>query len=408
MNVWLFQTGEPLPLAKGVREMRTAMLANALITRQHHVLWWASAFEHQQKKWIVKRDQDVKISKKLNIKLLRGTGYRNNLSLARYIDHLIVSMKFKRLAPNLEKPDVILASTPCYHLAYEAMRYAKKHKIPLIVDIRDLWPDTFLLPISNNFFRRLGRMLLFRDFRKITELMQHADSLVSMSKGCLRWGLDKIPRSAGAWDRVFYLGYKKEMSRTGDNRVEKRPAHQQKKMFLFVGTFGKSYQLELILETARKLHEEGRYDIVFTLAGTGKRFEKLKNESKGLPNFKLTGWINSEEIQELLGIAWAGIVPCKSVENAAPNKVFEYLSGGLPLVSSLEGEVAELIDQFRVGMNYSVGNAGALYRCIKTLADNPELRNEIAENALHFFNQYGDADKIYPSYAHHIEKIAAT
>ena len=102
---------------------------------------------------------------------------------------------------------------------------------------------------------------------------------------------------------------------------------------------------------------------------------------------------------------WAGIVPCKSVKNAAPNKVFEYLSAGLPLISSLEGEMAILIEHHAIGLNYRPGDVEGLYNCIQRLSANSVLRSKMAANASRFFEEYGDADKIYAEYAEHVEKV---
>ena len=64
MNIWLLQTGEPLPIRSGVRKMRTALLADKLLERGHKILWWASAFEHQQKVMLSKKDRSFDISER--------------------------------------------------------------------------------------------------------------------------------------------------------------------------------------------------------------------------------------------------------------------------------------------------------------------------------------------------------
>ena len=58
MNVWLIQSGEPLPVNAGIRKMRTALLADVLMERGHSVYWWSSAFEHQRKIWLSQKDRD--------------------------------------------------------------------------------------------------------------------------------------------------------------------------------------------------------------------------------------------------------------------------------------------------------------------------------------------------------------
>ena len=119
----------------------------------------------------------------------------------------------------------------------------------------------------------------------------------------------------------------------------------------------------------------------------------------------LSGWISAEDIRNLLTISWVGMVPCRSVRNAAPNKVFEYLSAGLPLISSLEGEMAELINRYCIGLNYRPGDLGGLYECIDILRKDSDRRNKMSLNASQFFSEFGDADKIYVEYAEHIERL---
>jgi glycosyltransferase involved in cell wall biosynthesis len=144
---------------------------------------------------------------------------------------------------------------------------------------------------------------------------------------------------------------------------------------------------------------------VFVLAGTGEQFETIKEIAHGLPNIVLPGWIGQEEIREILRLSWAGLVPCISALDTLPNKPFEYLSTGLPLISSLEGETARLIDKYGLGFNYRVGDFEGLYRSIVKLAADEQLRNKIAENCLQFYQKFGNAEVIYNEYADFLESL---
>ncbi|MBW2003734.1 MAG: glycosyltransferase family 4 protein [Deltaproteobacteria bacterium] len=410
MLIWLIQTGEPLPIKNGVRKMRTAVLADKLLERGHKVLWWASAFEHQQKIMISKKDRKFDISERYTIRVIGGCKYRKNISFARYIDHQIVALKFRIQSQKFPKPDIIVASIPDHLLAYEAARYARKRDIPFLVDIRDLWPDIFLDRFKNMGLYGLGKIVLARDFMLLASLLKSADALAAMSEGILQWGLDKIGRPKGPFDKVFYLGYKVYSDKaTGPNESSEMPAWlkkiENKKLFIFIGTFGISYELDLILEAARRFDTLDKKDICFVLAGTGEYFDMIRKKASGLKNVMLSGWIGENEIKALLKKAYVGLVPCRSVENAMPNKPFEYLSVGLPLISSLEGEMAELINQHWLGLNYLPGDLEGLYDCIERLASDPALHDKMSLNALDFFNKYGDADKIYDEYAEHIERL---
>ena len=219
MNIWLITIGEPLPLEPDVRKYRTAMLADKLIELGHTVRWWTGAFEHQRKVMQFTKDQEVSLSDRLALQVLRGCGYRRNVSLARYINHQIVALKFRIQSKKFAKPNVIIASMPDHLLAYEAARYARKNNIPFLVDIRDLWPDIFLDRFKKMGMYGLGKLVLTRDFMLLTSLLKSAYALTAVSRGYLQWGLDKVRRSQGPFDRVFYHGYKASAKRaTNSNK----------------------------------------------------------------------------------------------------------------------------------------------------------------------------------------------
>ncbi|MGQ9688639.1 MAG: glycosyltransferase, partial [Desulfobaccales bacterium] len=58
------------------------------------------------------------------------------------------------------------------------------------------------------------------------------------------------------------------------------------------------------------------------------------------------------------------------------------------------------------GLNYRARDLDGLCRALETLLDNPSLRDKMSSNALAFFKEYGDADKIYQEYAEYVESMA--
>jgi len=408
LNVWLVQIGEPLPFNDDVRKMRTGLLADKLVERGHDVRWWAGAFEHQRKRMLFDGDVVRSMRGGLTLQILKGCGYKRNISLRRYLDHWIVAGKFRVQAEALPAPDVIVASMPDHHLAWEAVRYARQRRIPILVDVRDQWPDIFVYALPGGVLRALAKGFLAGDFRKLASLLHSADGIVAMSNGLLEWALRKVPRPSGPWDRVFYMGYHNTPLEPGTVSASSLPDEKGKKTFVYLGTFGHSYELELLLEAAKDFLREGRKDVRFVLAGTGEQEAELRRRAADLPNTCLPGWISAGEIRALLRTAWAGVIPCRSVAGALPNKVFEYFSAGLPVVSSLEGEMADAISGRRLGLNYHAGDLAGLIRAIRTLLDDEPLRDAMAENAAAYFLEQGDADVIYDAYARHVEDLVAS
>ena len=86
--VWIFQTGEPLQIDDvDSRPMRAINLSNSLIKKGHEVVLWSSDYFHQKKKHRYGEYQNIKVSDKLEIRLLSSRGYSRNIGLGRLIDH---------------------------------------------------------------------------------------------------------------------------------------------------------------------------------------------------------------------------------------------------------------------------------------------------------------------------------
>jgi glycosyltransferase involved in cell wall biosynthesis len=405
MNIWLLQIGEILPIETGVRRMRTSILADKLVNRGHDVLWWASSFDHFRKKWIFTQNMEVQINDGLRIKTIKGLGYKKNMSLARFFDHRIIALKFRKLADHMIKPNIIVASMPSYDLAYEAVYYAKKNNIPILVDIRDQWPDIFIenFPLK---FQKIAWIVLKKEFSMLKSLLARADGLLSMTDPLLEWGLLYAGREKTWKDKIFYLGYSKKdpINNNQSNKIHAlKDFISGKFVVTFVGTFGKYHNPSIMIECAKEFFG---HNIIFILAGDGKLLEKLKKRAASLNNVFFPGWLNQDEITILLRQSHVGVCPSGKNENKIffPNKAFAYFSEGLPILSSFQGEIEEIIKKYKIGFTYY--SLESLVEGIKKLYNDQKLYKQMRENTLKLFNDKFNADKIYDGYAEHIERVA--
>ncbi len=407
MNIWLLKIGEAIPLEARVRRLRTAMLADTLVDRGHSVVWWTSAFDHFKKDWVFRRDTDIELKAGLKVKALKGFGYKKNVCLSRFIDHRLISRKFKKFAETAPKPDLIVAAMPAYDLAYEACKYAKRHDVPFVVDVRDQWPDLFLKYFPSK-LTVLGKALLHGEFKMCRYVLENSDAVLAMMNTLLEWGVEKGNRKKSYLDRVFYLGYKPlekvEMSSEKIDAIGRRL--KGKFVVTFIGTFTDSHNPELLVECASKLKD---LDISFVIAGHGRHFERIKAKSLLLKNVILPGWLNQEEVTVLLDRSHVGICPTglDGKVDFFPNKSFSYLSAGLPVLSAFHGDLKDIINEHDIGYWYSPKDADALSGHIRRLYDDKRLHETMSANARRIFNRMFHADHIYKDYAKHLEHILA-
>jgi glycosyltransferase involved in cell wall biosynthesis len=389
--------------------MRTGHLAYELAARGHDVTWWASAFEHQTKRHIFPRTTSVALGPHVELIAIQAPGYHRNASLRRYVDHAVVARRFRKLAKLKRAPDLVLASFPDHLMAHQAASYADAHNIPLIVDVRDRWPDVALTALPW-LIRGLARVLLARDFRKARETFRKADVLTSMMSSMLAWAQHRSPERSTTADKVYYLGSEPMVAVSGATpppsleRIADRIRGRH--MVVFVGTFGHFNNPTVVGHAARILSEKlGGQAPLVVLAGDGPGRLKAMKELAGIPNVELPGWAGPDEIAWLVRHAAVGVVPAPVTVEAFPNKVFTYLSAGLPIVSSMSGELRGLMEERGFGVFVKAGDAEGLAHAMETLLGDPALLSRMRENSRRAFTELFDATRIYQAFADLVETV---
>jgi glycosyltransferase involved in cell wall biosynthesis len=406
LNIWLIQTGEPLPLQPEVRKMRTAILAEKLVLKGHKVWWWTSAFDHFSKKWIMDHDAELELSNNFRIKCLKGIGYKKNFSVMRFIDHRIVAKKFKKLACQMRAPDVIIASMPPHDLAYEAATFCQIHDIPVLVDIRDPWPNIFLDQVPQS-LKKIAKILLTNDFKMTGKTMESATGLIAASNPFLTWGLTYARREKTWRDRVFYLGYQKptaQLTNPSQRFLKVIEELRNKFVVFFVGTISNSYHNPFLLVEAAKRLSQSK-NIHFVLAGDGELFDKLNTMAMNCENITVTGWLTQQEIEHFLEISNIGVCPATKKVDLPTNKAFSYLSAGLPVISAFHGEMKDIIEKYNIGCYYPPNDVDKFINCLNKLYKDKTLYVKLSNNAYNIYKEKFNAEKIYDRYARHIERI---
>jgi glycosyltransferase involved in cell wall biosynthesis len=404
MVVWLVTIGEPLPIdGKNVRLHRTGMLADLLFERGHTVVWWTSTFDHFKKVQRYKKDTTVDVGSGYKIELLYSMSYRSTVSIARTINHYRVAKKFSKLIRNEQKPDLILCSFPTVLLSYHAAMYGAAAEVPVVLDARDMWPDIFLNLVPK-WSRRFVHLLLMPSFRKAKKAFEQAYSITGMTPDFIKWGLRYAGREKTGLDRDFPFGYR---SRVPDKAALKGAdsfwksygidSRQNPFIVCFFGTIGRQFEIETVIQAARELQAK-KIPVSFILCGDGDRLELYKDQTDGLANVMFPGWVGEAEIWSLMRKAAVGLAPyidTVDFQSSIPNKIIEYLSAGLPVVSSLRGQVSDLLEEYNCGSTYDGKIAGDLVDTIVRLYEDTGARDRMSKNAARLFEKRFTAEKVY-------------
>lgn len=415
MKIWLITVGEPLPTDAGEnRLLRTGLLADALVEKGHEVTWWTSTFDHTRRQHRFACDTELHPRVNLEIRLLHGTGYKKNVSLGRLVDHVIIAYKFLRFCPATLKPDIILCSMPTVELSVATVWHGKKMRIPVILDVRDLWPDIFV-ELAPPRLRAIAKMVLFPMFWAVRTACNGATAIIGNSPGFVEWGLRYAGRLRNRWDRDFPFGYSQ---RPPDEAAVMRARLFWEKFGLtekcddcfvacFFGTIGRQFDLGTIIVAAHKLAESGR-KFKFVLCGDGGALDDYKRLAAACDNIIFPGWVGASEIWALMQISHVGLAPYENGEgfkNNLPNKPIEYLSAGLPVVSSLQGYLEDMLTTNDCGLTYHSGSAESLADAMIFFYENPSKLRLMSQNAFTLYKKKFVAETIYEELIDYLEQV---
>ena len=415
MEIWLITVGEPLPTdGPSERLLRVGILADLLASKNHRVVWWTSTFDHVGKRHRFEKSTTVNISDNYQIRLLHSIPYSSNVSLSRIINHYLLARKFEEQARSERRPDVILGSFPPIELCVSATRYGVNNNVPVVLDIRDLWPDIFLdlFPAK---LRGIAGITLSPYNVLANRACSNATAIVGLTEQFVEWGVTRAKRNRSELDKVFPMGYSERVPPPAEIEAAEKfwrefglSKGDNYFSVCFFGTIGRQFDLKTIIEVAKILQSQST-PIRFVLCGTGDNYEYYKKMAEGCSNVILPGWVNASQIWTLMRIVQVGIAPYVDSPNFAlniPNKPIEYMSAGLPVVSSLRGVLDKLLIAHSCGASYENRNPHSLIQVLTELHDSQEKLQIMSNNALNLYKQSFIAERVYGEMIDYLETIA--
>ncbi len=414
MNVWIFQTGEPLPSDVNARPMRAINLSNALTSLGHNVVLWSSDFYHQEKIHRYNNYKRIRVSSLLEVRLIPSPGYKKNVGLARLFDHIILAKNLnKLLKQEKSKPDVAFIGYPPIESASVMIHWLAKHNLPCLLDVKDQWPS-FMIDALPKGAKSLGRIIFSPYFYLAKRAMKEATGLTAMANDFLMWALDFSDRIKTGNDLVVPLTTSVDQVSASETKnalqwwLEKGIANNGEAKIMFVGSHYPSLDFSPIFEAA-ELCISNNIKCNFIICGHGELTKGLVDRAKKYKNIFFPGWVDRPKVEVLAKMSIASIAPFKNIDcyvKSLPNKVIDSLSLGLPILSPLNGEVKRLIDIEKVGLTYYDGSGFSLYENIIKLKLDKNLCKILSENAVKLYNKKFSYEKVYGGLVKHLENIA--
>jgi glycosyltransferase involved in cell wall biosynthesis len=272
--------------------------------------------------------------------------------------------------------DLVWGTSPPIFQGITAWALARLKRAPFLFEVRDLWP-AFAMGVGV-----LRNPLLIRASLWLERfLYRHADTVVVNSPAFIEHVKE---RGAGRVELVPNGSDPRMFDPQGKGEGFRREfGLQGMYVALYAGAHGMSNDLGVLLRAAELL--QAYPDIALVLLGDGKEKPALQEQTAelGLTNVYFLPPVPKANIAPAFAAAGACIAILKPIPLYAtvyPNKVFDYMAAGRPVILAIDGVIRDVVEGANAGLYVPPGDAAALAETIRSLAENPERGAEMGRN----------------------------
>jgi len=278
--------------------------------------------------------------------------------------------------------DMVYATSTPLTIGYVALRLKAKKGFPYVFEVRDLWPE---FPIQVGAIKnKLAIKFLRRMERRIYEKSEHVVALSpGMQEGVIaagtpKWKISMIPNMSKP-DEFFPHDVDREV-------VDQFGLDLNKCNVIHFGAMGEANALDYVVDAAKELKEMGREDVNFVFMGYGATQPKLEKmvADYRLDNVQFLGNHGMSTVIEVVNVCDMSIITFKNLPILAtnsPNKLFDSLSAGKPIIVNSPGWTKDLVEKNDCGFFVHPDNPKELADKIMEVKDNKLLLEKWGKNA---------------------------
>ncbi len=388
-------------------------LARYLAGRGHRVTIIASAVSYLTGTALKRESEGEEGDKR--VKVLRVYTYQ---ALHKSFVHRVFSF-FSFMASSffaglgVKNVDLVWGTSPPIFQGVTAWLLARLKGVPFLFEVRDLWPE-FAIAVGV-----LKNSLLIRmSFWLERFLYRHADRVMVNSPGY-------VAHVSGHGARQVELvpnGADPQMFDPADQGSAFRSANQLEEKFvvLYAGAHGMSNDLGVVLRAARIMQDvtacpgQSRVTskVTVTFLGDGKEKPALQKQAAEmqLTNVLFLPPVPKDDMPAALAGADACLAILKPIDEyktTYPNKVFDYMAAGRPVILAIDGVIREVVEAAGCGIFAQPGDPSALAHAIQALAADPSHSRQMGLAGRRYLEEHFSRSAVAEKLANLMEEMAA-
>jgi glycosyltransferase involved in cell wall biosynthesis len=280
--------------------------------------------------------------------------------------------------------DLVWGTSPPIFQGVSAWLLARLKRVPFLFEVRDLWP-AFAIAVGV----LKNHLLIYLSEGLERFLYRHADRLVVNSPGFIQYVSERGARRIelipnGADPGMFTIN-------ESNREMREQWGLADEFVVLYAGAHGMSNDLGLILDTAEQLLSYS--NIRFVFVGDGKEKLNLQQNAiqRNLTNIIWAPPVPKNQMAQVLAAADACIAILKPIEmykTTYPNKVFDYMAAGRPVLLVIDGVIRQVVEAADAGLFAQPGSPDALSKAVMQMANNPVRARQMGANGRDYVHQH--------------------
>ncbi|MBT5530646.1 MAG: glycosyltransferase family 4 protein [Cytophagia bacterium] len=354
---------------------RSYWISQELISRGHTVIMVTSS-------QTISRKKEIKVVDGIKVIYLK-VPYDNSMGFYKRLwSFLIFIFRCSFVALKQKEVDLVIATSTPLTIGFPALLLRYTKGIQYLFEVRDLWPE---VPIQMGGLRSPLLKKLSVDFERL--IYKKAKHIVALSPG-MKDGVVKketpsqkvtmIPNMAKIdkfWARELNPGV---FQRYNLNKNSFKIVH--------FGAMGLANGLDYIIDAATKLKKKNIKDIDFVFLGDGAVKNKLETEtiSKALSNIIFLGKFPMDETSKIVNACDVSLVTFLNLPILAtnsPNKLFDSLSAGKPIIVNSNGWTREMVEENDCGFYVDATKPEELVELLVQIKSQKTMLTQMGKNA---------------------------
>jgi glycosyltransferase involved in cell wall biosynthesis len=305
------------------------------------------------------------------------------------------------------RPDVVIATSPQFFCGWAGVIVAKLRRLPLLLEVRDLWPESIVAVDALRSRLAIGllahlELAMYRAARRIVTVGDgYRERLIE--RGAERSRIGVVMNGV---DRELFT------RRPKDPELAEQLGVAARFVVVYCGVVGMAHGLEVVLRAAALLARQGRDDVAFLVVGDGARLDELRQaaERQGLGAVIFTGNVAKAEVPRMLALADACLVHLRDSPTFAsvmPSKIFEATAMAKPVILGVRGFAKAFVENADCGLCIEPEDEQQLAAATLLLAADPALCARLGEAGHRHVAERYDRDALAARYLEIIERTAA-